>query len=206
MALEGRSAGCVDVDLRHRVRLPAPGRRSRHARDLPRTHGPQARRACDARRSTTSLRTRPRPQPAMRGGRRPLAGRRRSEQARRRTTPSARRPEAGPGPASSASIRTQSAPGRYRCRLRSRAARTAGSSASVERRSGADRRCDEGSRKTQGEPHDEGHEPQRHEVEPVAVVEAVVSPRCARERCDDEQPARRWPRRISDERGRATRT
>ena len=56
-----------------------------------------------------------------------------------------------------------------------------------ERGDGADRGGNERSRQAGGEPDDEPDEPQRKEVEPVAVVKSVVAPRGARERGDDEQ-------------------
>ena len=52
---------------------------------------------------------------------------------------------------------------------------------------GADRGGEERSRQAGGEPDDEPDEPQREEVEAVAVVESVVAPWGARERGDDEQ-------------------
>ena len=51
-----------------------------------------------------------------------------------------------------------------------------------------DRGGDERPRQAVGEPDDEDDEPERQEVEGVAVVEAVVAPRRARERRDDEEP------------------
>ena len=69
----------------------------------------------------------------------------------------------------------------------------------------ADRGRDAGPRKAGGEPPHEGHEPQRHEVEPVAVVEPVVAPRRAREGGDDEQPRDVGRGEQADERGRPAR-
>ena len=71
-----------------------------------------------------------------------------------------------------------------------------------ERGDRADRGRDARPRKAGGEPPHEGHEPQRHEVEAVAVVEPVVAPRRAREGRDDEQPRHVGRGEQADERGR----
>ena len=97
-------------------------------------------------------------------------------------------PGAGPGPASSASIRSQSAPGNGVDPGLVRELGERQDERERQRGDRADRGRDAGPRKAGGEPAHEGHEPQRHEVEAVAIVEPVVAPRRAREGRDDEQP------------------
>ena len=109
---------------------------------------------------------------------RAIARGRRNVAARRPTTKiaSARRPDAGPGPASSASIRTQSAPGTVSipasfasCAKGRISGSTSAATTPIARRRRAARQAGR-------EPDDEADEPQRDEVEGVAVVEAVVAP------------------------------
>ena len=57
-----------------------------------------------------------------------------------------------------------------------------------QRRDDPDRGRDERARQAGVEPDDEADEPQREEVEPVAVVKPVEAPRAARERGDHEEP------------------
>ena len=59
-----------------------------------------------------------------------------------------------------------------------------------EREPDAGRGGDERARETVREPHDEDDQPERQEVERVAVVQAVVPPRRAREGGDDEETGR----------------
>ena len=118
---------------------------------------------------------------------------------------SARRPEAGPGPASSASIRSQSAPGTVSIPASFASCANGRIERERQRGDGPDRGRDERPRQAGGEPPHEADEPQRHEVEPVAVVEPVVAPRRAREGGDDEQPRDVGRGEQAHERGRRAR-
>ena len=122
---------------------------------------------------------------AIRRGRRNVAARSADDEDRERQA--ARTP--APGPASSASIRTQSAPGTVSIPASfasCRNGRISGSASAATTPIAVG--GDGATRQAGGEPDDEDDEPERDEVEAVAVVEAVVAPGRARERGDDEEP------------------
>ena len=122
------------------------------------------------------------------------------------TTPSASRPDAGPGPAVSASIRAQRAPGTVsipdsvasRSNGRSRQRSTAVTTPEQHAAAGA--------REAGGEPDHEDDEPEREEIEAVAIVEPLESVRRAAERRDHEKPADVGGGEQRDERRSGTRS
>ena len=99
-------------------------------------------------------------------------------------------PESGPGPATCASTQTQSAPGTVSMPGLVRELAEREDRRQHEREPDPDRGRDERARQAVREPDDEDDQPERQEVEGVAVVQPVVAPRRAREGGDDEEPDR----------------
>ena len=186
MTLEGRAAGRVHVELRH-------GRVGRHAVVDPG--------ALEAAREHLVLGRldHPLPREVRRGGERRGDGDRERDtgdpawqEKRRRDEPDDEKTEgetAGRRPRPS-QLRLDAHPERARDGVDARlVGELAEGKDQWEREcdDGADRGGNERSRQAGGEPDDQPDEPQRKEVEPVAVVKSVVAPRGARERGDDEQ-------------------
>ena len=105
-----------------------------------------------------------------------------------RKTASAARPLAGPGPAQ---LRVDLQPQRPGNGVDARLVRELAERQHEhehERNPDADRGSQTRSREAGREPGDENDEPQRDQVEAVAIVEPVVAPRCACEGGDHEEP------------------
>ena len=170
------------------ARRPARGRRSRLARGRPRTPGPRARRSSAATRSTTWRRTSRRRRPGVRHGRSRVAGETSPRRARRRRA----RARGGRRPDPARELRLDPHPERARdgvdARPRWRAARREGSAPSASATTAPIAAATSGRGRPAASHTTSADEPQRNEVEPVAVVEPVVAPRGAREAATTSRP------------------